>query len=98
MSTKYPKGTMVRIYNRDPKINAMVLHPELEKYHDQIGKVVNVKDLSMDWEVHHRRSGQALGGEPTEAPSRSVYVYVVRLDNGENIEVEDDRCLRPVDE
>jgi hypothetical protein len=97
MPKKYPKGTTVRIYNRDPKSNATVLYPELEKYHDQIGKVVNVKDLGMVWEERHSRPGQALGGEPTEGPYRSVYVYVVRLDNGENIEVTDDRCLQPVD-
>ena len=98
MPKKYPKGTMVRIYNRDPKSSAKVLHPELEKYHGQIGKVVNVKDLGMVWEAHHSRSDQALAGEPTERPYRSVYVYVVRLDNGENIEVTDDRCLQPVDQ
>ena len=97
MRKKYPKGTMVRIYNRDPKSNAMVLHPELEKYHDQIGKVINVKDLGMVWEEHHRRSNHALGGEAKETPYQSVYVYVVQLDNGENIEVTDDRCLQPVD-
>ena len=97
MREKYPKGTMVRIYNRDPKSNTMVLHPELEKHHDQIGKVVNVKDLGMTWEAHHRRSSQALGGELTKAPYRSVYVYVVQFDNGETIEVTDDRCLQPAD-
>ena len=97
MPKQYPKGTMVRIYNRDPRSNTTVLHPELEKYHDQIGKVVNVKDLGGVWEVRHSRGGQALGGEPKKAPYRSVYVYIVQLDNGGNIEVMDDRCLRPVD-
>ena len=98
MREKYPKGTMVRINNRDPKNNTTVLHPELEKHNSQIGKVVNVKDLGMAWEERHSRSGQALGGgEPTKAPYRSVYAYVVQLDNGENIEVTDDRCLRLID-
>ena len=97
MSEKYSNGTMVRIYNRDPKSNVTVLHPELEKYHDQTGKVVNVKDLGMAWEEHHRRSSHALGGEAKETPYQSIYVYVVQLDNGDKIEVEDDRCLQPID-
>jgi hypothetical protein len=97
MTEKYSKGTMVRVYNRDPKSSVTVLHPELEKYHDQTGKVLNVRDLGMAWEPHHRRPGQALGGESKEEPYRSVYVYVVKLDTGDNIEVTDDRCLRPVD-
>ena len=74
MPKKYPKGTKVRIYNRDPKSNAVVLHPELEKYHDQIGKVINVKDLGMVWEEHHRRSDHALGGKQRRHPiSPSIF-------------------------
>lgn len=98
MPAKYSKGTKVRIYNRNPKSKVTVLHPELEKYHDQTGKVVNVKDLGMGWEEHHRQSNHALGGEAKETPYQSVYVYVVQLDNGDRIEVEDDRCLLLLDE